>query len=153
MRPTMPRLPSRPPCAAAAAPTGPTRRAFILGVERYSDPQIQRLTRSDSDATDIAADLEQLGFDRKNITLATDLRAKADFDKRFDAFLATVQEGDFVFFFFSGHGIGVEAAGHQLSAVRRSEEPFHLHARQAARSRAAPAGDHLAAHALFRRRL
>ena len=99
-----------PAVAAAAAPTGPTRRAFILGVERYSDPQIQRLARSDSDATDIAADLEQLGFDRKNITLATDLRAKADFDKRFATFLATVQEGDFVFFFFSGHGIGLEAA-------------------------------------------
>jgi TPR repeat protein len=93
---------------AAAAPTGPTRRAFVLGVQRYSDPQIQRLNRSDTDATDIAADLEQLGFDKKNITLATDLRAKPDFDKRFDAFLTSVQEGDLVFFFFSGHGIGVE---------------------------------------------
>ena len=99
-----------PAAAATTAPTGPTRRAFILGVERYGDPQIQRLSRSDADATDIAADLEQLGFDRKNITLATDLRAKADFDKRFATFLATVQEGDFVFFFFSGHGIGLEAA-------------------------------------------
>jgi TPR repeat protein len=92
----------------APAPTGPMRRAFVLGVQHYSDPQIQRLNRSDTDATDVAADLEQLGFDKKNITLATDLRAKADFDKRFDAFLTTVQEGDFVFFFFSGHGIGVE---------------------------------------------
>src|SRR5216684_404771 len=100
--------PPAPAPAAAPAPTGPTRRAFVLGVQRYSDPQIQRLNRSDTDAADIAADLEQLGFDKKNITLATDLRAKPDFDKRFDAFLTTVQEGDFVFFFFSGHGIGVE---------------------------------------------
>jgi TPR repeat protein len=99
-----------PAAAAATAPSGPTRRAFVLGVERYSDPQIQRLSRSDADATDVAADLEQLGFDRKNITLATDLRAKVDFDKRFATFLATVQEGDFVYFFFSGHGIGLETA-------------------------------------------
>ena len=100
-----------PPAAPEpAVPSGPVRRAFVLGVERYSDPQIQRLSRSDADATDIAADLEQVGFDKKNITLATDLRTKADFDKRFATFLATVQEGDFVFFFFSGHGIGVEAA-------------------------------------------
>jgi TPR repeat protein len=104
---------NNPPSAAAAAsttPTGPTRRAFVLGVQRYGDPQIQRLSRSDTDAGDIAADLEQLGFDKKNITLATDLRGKSDFDKKFDAFLATVQEGDFVFFYFSGHGVGVEAA-------------------------------------------
>ena len=103
-----------PPSTAAAAttpaPPGGTRRAFVLGVQRYSDPKIQPLSRSDTDASDIAADLEQLGFDKKNITLATDLRAKPDFDKRFDAFLATVQEGDSVFFFFSGHGAGVEVA-------------------------------------------
>ena len=57
----------------------------------------------------IAADLEQVGFDKKNITLATELRGKSDFDKRFQAFLATVKEGDVVLFFYSGHGLGVEA--------------------------------------------
>ena len=59
--------------------------------------------------SDLAADLEQVGFDKKNITLATELRSKADFDKRFGAFLATVKEGDTVLFFYSGHGLGVEA--------------------------------------------
>jgi TPR repeat protein len=99
-----------PPAAASAAPSGPARRAFVLGVQRYSDSHIQPLSRSDTDAGDVAADLEQAGFDKKNIAVATDLRGKADFDKRFDTFLATVQEGDVVFFFFSGHGVGVEAA-------------------------------------------
>src|SRR5579863_4086597 len=97
--------------AASAPSAGPTRRAFVLGVQHYSDREIQPLSRSDTDAADIAADLEQIGFDKKNITLATDLRAKADFDKRFSAFLATVNEGDTVFFFFSGHGLGVESTG------------------------------------------
>jgi len=87
-----------------------TRRAFVLGEQRYTDSNIQSLTRSDNDAADVASDLEQVGFDKKNITLATDLRARADFDKRFTAFLATVQSGDIVFFFYSGHGLGVDAS-------------------------------------------
>ena len=37
------------------------------------------------------------------------MRGKSDFDKRFQAFLATVKEGDVVLFFYSGHGLGVEA--------------------------------------------
>src|ERR1700677_1218855 len=86
-----------------------TRRAFLLGEQRYSDQDIPSLTRSDNDASDLAADLEQVGFDKKNITLATELRGKADFDKRFNTFLATVKEGDTVLFFYSGHGLGVEA--------------------------------------------
>jgi TPR repeat protein len=86
-----------------------TRRAFVMGVQHYNDRTIQSLARSDNDAADVAADLEQVGFDKKNIILATDLRARTDFDKKFAAFLATVNEGDIVFFFFSGHGLGVDA--------------------------------------------
>src|SRR3984957_20665205 len=86
-----------------------TRRAFLVGEQRYSDQDIPSLTRSDNDASDLAADLEQVGFDKKNITLVLELRSKADFDKRFNTFLATVKEGDTVLFFYSGHGLGVEA--------------------------------------------
>jgi TPR repeat protein len=95
-------------CGVNAA-NAQTRRAFLVGEQRYSDPDIPSLTRSDNDAGDLAADLEQVGFDKKNITVATELRGKADFDKRFGAFLATVKEGDIVLFFYSGHGLGVEA--------------------------------------------
>jgi len=98
-----------PTASATAVSNGPTRRAFVLGEERYSDHNIPSLTRSDTDAGDIAADLEQVGFDKKNITLATELRTKADFDKKFAAFLATVKEGDVVLVYYSGHGLGVEA--------------------------------------------
>lgn len=81
----------------------------MVGIERYSDRDIQTLTRSDTDAGDVAKDLQDVGFDKKDITLATDLRSKEEFDKRFSTFLSTVKEGDIVLFFFSGHGIGVEA--------------------------------------------
>ena len=93
----------------AEAASAQTRRAFLVGEQRYSDQDIPSLTRSDNDAQDLAADLEQVGFDKKNITLAKELRGKSDFDKRFQAFLATVKEGDVVLFFYSGHGLGVEA--------------------------------------------
>ena len=95
---------------AADVPTGPARRAFIVGIERYSDGDVQSLARANTDARDLGHDLEQVGFDPKNITVATDVANKADFNKKFDAFLKTVKEGDFVFFFFSGHGLGVETS-------------------------------------------
>lgn len=94
------------PLAAQAAE--PVRRAFIVGVERYRDGDIQSLTRANTDAKDIGRDLEQAGFDKKNVTVVTDVASKADFNKKFDVFLKTVKEGDFVLFYFSGHGVGVE---------------------------------------------
>jgi uncharacterized protein len=86
-----------------------TRRALVLGVKNYTDRDIQTLQLPEADAKDVASDLEQVGFDKKNITTVLNLRAKADFDKQFNAFLATIKEGDIVFFYYSGHGIGLES--------------------------------------------
>ena len=44
-----------------------TRRAFLIGIDRYSDGFIQRLDRTVNDAKDVAKDLEEVGFDKKNI--------------------------------------------------------------------------------------
>ena len=85
-----------------------TRRAFLVGIERYSDGFIQRLDRTVNDAKDLAKDLEEVGFDKKNIKVVTDLKNRDAFEKEFSAFLKTIESGDTVFFFFSGHGIGVE---------------------------------------------
>lgn len=86
-----------------------TRRAFLVGIQRYSDGYIQRLERAANDAKDLAKDLEEVGFDKKNIKVATDLSNRDAFEKEFSAFLKTVEAGDDVVFFFSGHGFGVEA--------------------------------------------
>jgi TPR repeat protein/uncharacterized protein (UPF0335 family) len=86
-----------------------TRRAFLIGIERYSDGFIQRLDRTVNDAKDLAKDLEEVGFDKKNIKVVADLKGRDAFEKEFSAFLKTVESGDIVFFFFSGHGFGVEA--------------------------------------------
>jgi hypothetical protein len=86
-----------------------TRRAFLVGIERYSDGFIQRLDRTVNDAKDLAKDLEEVGFDKKNIKVVSDLKNRDAFEKEFSAFLKTIESGDTVFFFFSGHGFGVEA--------------------------------------------
>ncbi len=86
-----------------------TRRAFVVGIQRYSDGYIQRLERAASDAKDLVKDLEEVGFDKKNIKLAVDLNNRDAFEKEFSAFLNTIEAGDDVVFYFSGHGFGVEA--------------------------------------------
>lgn len=101
----------------------PVRRAFLVGIERYGDG-IQPLNRAVDDAKDLGHDLEQIGFEKKNITVVTDIRTKADFNKKFEAFLKTVHEGDLVFFFFSGHGIGVEATNTNYLLFGDLRSPF-----------------------------
>jgi uncharacterized protein (UPF0335 family) len=93
---------------SSQAPTE-TRRAFLVGIQRYSDGYIQRLERATNDAKDLAKDLEEVGFDKKNIKVTVDLRDRDAFEKEFSAFLNTIQPGDDVVFYFSGHGFGVEA--------------------------------------------
>jgi TPR repeat protein/uncharacterized protein (UPF0335 family) len=93
----------------SSQPPVETRRAFLVGIQRYSDGYIQRLERAANDAKDLAKDLEEVGFDKKNIRVATDLRDRDAFEKEFAAFLNTIQPGDDVVFYFSGHGFGVEA--------------------------------------------
>jgi hypothetical protein len=97
---------------ALSAPTAAqaeARRAFLVGIQRYNDGNIRQLTRTVNDANDLARDLEEVGFERKNVKVANDIRTKEAFDKEFNAFLKTVEPGDTVLFFFSGHGFGVEA--------------------------------------------
>jgi uncharacterized protein (UPF0335 family) len=86
-----------------------TRRAFLVGIQRYSDGYIPQLRLSVNDAKGVAKDLEEVGFDKKNIKVAVDLKNREAFEKEFSAFLKTVEKGDTVVFFFSGHGFGVEA--------------------------------------------
>jgi uncharacterized protein len=111
--------------AALASPTeAQTRRAFLIGNQRYIDGYISQLTRSVNDARDLAKDLEEAGFDKKNIKVVTDIRTKSAFDKEFDAFLKTVERGDTVFFFFSGHGFGIEADNNNYLLFTELRSPF-----------------------------
>ena len=111
-------------CLAASQSEAQTRRAFLVGVQRYSDGYINPLTRAVNDARDLGKDLEDAGFDKKNIKVVTDVRTKEAFDKEFDAFLKTVEAGDTVLFFFSGHGFGVEADQNNYLLFTELKSPF-----------------------------
>jgi len=111
-------------CLAASAAQAQTRRAFLVGVQRYSDGYISPLSRAVADAKDLGKDLEDAGFDKKNIKVVTDVRNKEAFDKEFDAFLKTVETGDLVLFFFSGHGFGVEADQNNYLLFTELRSPF-----------------------------
>jgi uncharacterized protein len=101
-----------------------TRRAFLVGVQRYNDPRIQQLTRTATDAKDLGQDLEEVGFDKKNIKVVADPKTKQSFDKEFDGFLNTVEAGDDVLFFFSGHGFGIEADQTNYLLLGDIKSPF-----------------------------
>jgi hypothetical protein len=111
-------------CLAASQAEAQTRRAFLVGVQRYSDGYINPLTRAVNDARDLGKDLEDAGFDKKNIKVVADVRTKEAFDKEFDAFLKTVEAGDTVLFFFSGHGFGVEADQNNYLLFADLKSPF-----------------------------
>jgi len=101
---------------APTQPAGPpveTRRAFVVGVKNYRDPGIEQLSLATNDADAIAGDLKQVGFDDKNIRLYTNPQSKEAFQTEFNKFVATINEGDVVFFYFSGHGYGGRAADGQ----------------------------------------
>jgi len=112
-------LSSQPNSAAAA-----TRRAFLVGIQRYSDGYIQQLERTANDARDLGKQLEDVGFDKKNITVLIDSANKQDFQREFSAFLKTVERGDDVVFFFSGHGFGVEADQTNYLLLGDLKSPF-----------------------------
>ena len=101
-----------------------TRRAFLIGNQKYTDGYINRLDRTVNDAKDLAKDLEDVGFDKKNIKVVTDIKNKVAFDKEFDAFLKTVEPGDFVIFYFSGHGFGIEAQRRNYLLFTDLKSPF-----------------------------
>ena len=101
-----------------------TRRAFVVGIQRYNDARIQQLTRTVTDAKDLGADLEEVGFDRKNIKIVTAPKNRDSFDKEFNAFLNTVEAGDDVLFFFSGHGFGIEADQTNYLLLGDIKSPF-----------------------------
>ena len=107
------RAPEAPAVAEPAAPPAPARRAFVVGTRNYRDPGIQQLSLATNDADDIASDLKQVGFDPKNIKLYDNPPSKEAFQAEFNKFVSTINEGDVVFFYFSGHGYGGRTADGQ----------------------------------------
>lgn len=111
-------------CLSASPLEAQTRRAFLVGINKYSDINLQKLTRSIADAEDLESELKEVDFDKKNIKRVENIKTKSEFDKEFDAFLKTVSPDDVVFFFFSGHGFGVELKSDNYLLMGDLKSPF-----------------------------
>lgn len=90
-----------------------TRHALVIGVGNYKDASgLDRLTAPPNDAEQIKKMLDKPGFDFVTDVLKDDdVRDKAAFNAAFTKFLARVQPGDEVLFYFSGHGYNLDNRG------------------------------------------
>jgi len=91
------------PEAQAAAPT---QRALLIGINDYAHPGVSDLRGAVNDVEKIGRILEtRFGFSRRNMTVLTDSQAtRAAILAAIDDLIAATQEGDAVYFHFSGHG-------------------------------------------------
>jgi len=86
----------------------------------------KRLERTANDAKDVAKDLEEVGFDKKNIKVVTDLKNRDAFEKEFSAFLKTSRAGTRSSSFSPATASGSRRT-RPTTVVHRSQEPVHLH--------------------------
>ncbi|MFI5011042.1 MAG: caspase family protein [Hyphomicrobiales bacterium] len=99
----------------AATPARAERRlAFVAGIDIYpSLPPEAQLQRAVTDAKTVAATLIGLGF---TVDALTNDVSQANFLREFESFVETVQAGDIVFFYFSGHGVGINGSNYLIPA-------------------------------------
>ena len=88
------------------------RRAFVVGINTYDNfSDSRQLVNAVADAKAVAKALEQANFDY--VTLKTNV-SRYNFNLAWQAFLDTIDEGDTVAFYFSGHGVEVEGKNYLL---------------------------------------
>lgn len=95
---------------SATAAVAQTSRAFVVGINEYV--AIGQLKKAVQDARSIAATLGDLGYE---VTLLTDAQAdRLPFFTAWDRFLASVQQGDTVVMYFSGHGLQIRGVNYLM---------------------------------------
>lgn len=95
--------------ARAAESTG-QRRALLIGINEYANPEIPDLRGALNDIGLIRTILiRRFGFDKASIRLLTDTEAdRVGILQALDRLVDEVQPGDFVYLHYSGHGSQVE---------------------------------------------
>ena len=96
---------------ALGSPAHAARLAMVVGNDSYT--HVTKLRNARNDARSIAAELEAAGF---KVTRLLDGTRKSMNDG-FDAFLRSIEKGDEVVFYFSGHGSQPPQAGPFLLPV------------------------------------
>ncbi len=107
-----------------AQPAGPgngKRVAFVVGNSAYQG-RLGELRNPVNDATDIAARLEQLGFE---VILATDLSLRA-FRASLLSFATAIEGAETSLFFYAGHGVQVNDENHLIPVDARIDRDRNL---------------------------
>ena len=85
--------------------SGPKRKALVIGIKTYDNlPSNRQLTKAVNDARAVSLALKDVGFEVDKAAEDIDRRT---FNLRWQDFVQSVQAGDEVVFYFSGHGIEV----------------------------------------------
>jgi len=92
---------------AAALPASAGRLGFVIGNNDYRPP-LTSLANAANDAADIAAELRRAGFTVHDRWVVLNGRRDQMRDA-FADFAASIGTGDEVFFFYSGHGVQIDA--------------------------------------------
>lgn len=97
--------------AFTRATARPKRRAVLVGINDYPDPE-QRLEGCVNDVFRMSEVLQETGFDPKDIRVVLNERATAQgIRERLDWLLDGARAGDVRFFFYSGHGAQIPGYG------------------------------------------
>lgn len=87
------------------------KRAFIVGIQEYKNfPRWKQLAKAGKDGDVVAKAFADLGF---LVTPLSNL-TKSEFSQNFESFVQSINEGDEVVFFFSGHGFSSEDTSNYL---------------------------------------
>jgi uncharacterized caspase-like protein len=116
--PQVPEPPALPAWAQAQKP--PPKKALIIGIDNYQFASA--LTTPAFDADMIAASLKKLdpGFDIR--TVPTNQRDRKGLLDAFEAYSASLKEGDVAFVFYSGHGLERNGVNYLVPADARLAE-------------------------------
>lgn len=88
------------------------RRAFVVGIDQYDNFSADRqLANARSDATAVAQKLTQVNFTE---VTTSENPSRYEFNTAWQSFLDTIETGDTVAFFFSGHGVAIDGKNYLL---------------------------------------
>lgn len=88
------------------------RRAFVVGIDQYDNFSSDRqLENARSDASAIAQKLTEVAFTE---VTTSENPSRFEFNTAWQSFLDTIEAGDTVTFFFSGHGVAIDGKNYLL---------------------------------------
>jgi len=102
-------------CTKAALAT--ERHALVIGNSNYADGS---LTNPINDATDMAAQLQSMGYQLYGGAAALDLD-RISIERSVDAFARQLPEGATALFYYAGHGMGFERANYLIPVKHNIE--------------------------------